>query len=103
MGSLKSLPKKLQKDVCFAIYALQQGLISLEEINKALVEGVLGGVMETEVVHIQGQPTIIIHVDHFVDFVHVIWLTIGSHTHHLVFAVVHAKTQVSGKRRIQQS
>ena len=81
--------------------------LRLARLSKQLGEfpavGSVGGMMETEVVHIQRERPVLILPDHLPYFVYIARLAIRGHAHHFVLTFIHLKTEESGECAIQQT
>src|SRR5208337_4081996 len=73
------------------------------QFDKSLVEGFVGGVLEAEIIHVEGEGAVGLLPDELPHFVHIARLAIRRHPHDLVFALVDLETQERGKRAVEQS
>ena len=74
-----------------------------KQIREFITESAMGGFVESEIIHVQAEAGIVGDVEHFVHIVHARGFAIGRHTHHLVFAIIHPKTQKGSKGGVKQT
>jgi hypothetical protein len=65
-----------------------------------LIVGLMRGVMEREIIHVELEAAILGGANELIDLVPVLWHPKRRHTHHLVLAFVHLKTQKRGKSAV---
>src|SRR5579871_5577283 len=73
-----------------------------EQCNKLAVVGLVGGMVEAEVIHVERKRSITVLFDQLPHLVHVSRHTVGRHAHYFVFALNHFKPEECGERAIQQ-
>ena len=74
-----------------------------EKLRKLIVEGLVGGVREAEVIHVERERTVSLLPDQLPHFVNVTRLAIGRHAHYFVFALVDLKAEECGERAVEQA
>src|SRR5260370_737237 len=76
---------------------------SPKQIGKPRAKTVLGRLVKREVIHVQTEAAVGVHVNELVDLVEIARLAIRSHTHYFVLALIHFEAQKGRERRIKQT
>ena len=56
--------------------------------------------METEVVHVQGERSILVLMNHLPYFIDIARLAVGGHAHDFVFAFIYFEAEKSSERAV---
>src|SRR5581483_31127 len=95
---------EILRETCTFSEELQLGRSWItKQLDKLAVVGLVRGVMETEIIHVQREGAIPILPDHFPYFVDVSRLAVRRHAHDFVFAFIDFESQEGGEGAVKQA
>src|ERR1700675_1570319 len=73
-----------------------------EQFDEAMGVGLVRGVMETEIIHVEVKGSVGILLDELPNLVDIARLAVRRHPHDLIFTLIDFKAQERGKRAVQK-